>query len=53
VEKWGSHRPGKAATSLLPANDYVLAVVGKAADISPLPAKHGTWEEEKITSPLY
>jgi predicted Zn-dependent peptidase len=42
---------GKAAASFLPANDYVLVVVGKAADIRPLLAKFGTWEEKKITDP--
>jgi predicted Zn-dependent peptidase len=42
---------GKAAASFLPANDYVLVVVGKAADVKPLLAKFGTWEEKKITDP--
>jgi predicted Zn-dependent peptidase len=42
---------GKAAASFLPANDYVLVVVGKAADIKPQLAKFGTWEEKKITDP--
>jgi predicted Zn-dependent peptidase len=42
---------GKAAATFLPANDYVLVVVGKAVDIKPLLAKFGTWEEKKITDP--
>ena len=29
----------------------VLVVVGRAADIKPLLAKFGTWEEKKITDP--
>jgi zinc protease len=38
-----------AAAALLPGNDYVLVVVGKAADIRPLLQKYGAWEEKKIT----
>jgi predicted Zn-dependent peptidase len=40
-----------AATALLPRSDYVLVVVGKAAEIRPLLAKFGTWREKKITDP--
>lgn len=40
-----------AAAALLPQTDYVLVVVGKAADIRPLLAKFGTWQEKKITDP--
>ena len=40
-----------AAAALLPQNDYVLVVVGKAADIRPLLKKFGTWQEKKITDP--
>ena len=40
-----------AAAALLPRNDYVLVVVGKAADIRPLLKKYGTWQEKKITDP--
>jgi len=40
-----------AAAALLPGNDYVLVVVGKAADIRPLLQKYGAWEEKKITDP--
>jgi predicted Zn-dependent peptidase len=40
-----------AAAKLLPANDFVLVVVGKAAEIKPLLAKFGTWREKKITDP--
>jgi predicted Zn-dependent peptidase len=42
---------GKAAASFLPANDYVLVIVGRAADIKPQLARFGTWEEKKITDP--
>jgi len=40
-----------AAAALLPREDLVLVVVGKAADIRPLLAKYGTWQEKKITDP--
>ena len=40
-----------AAERLLPLNDYVLVVVGKAADIRPLLAKYGAWQEKKISDP--
>jgi zinc protease len=40
-----------AAAKLLPAGDYVLVVVGKAADIKPLLSKYGSWTEKKITDP--
>lgn len=40
-----------AAAALLPRNDFVLVVVGKAADIRPLLKKYGTWQEKKITDP--
>jgi len=40
-----------AAAALLPRNDYVLVVVGKAAEIRPLLAKFGSWQEKKITDP--
>lgn len=40
-----------AAARLLPKTDYVLVVVGKAADIKPLLAKFGTWREKKISDP--
>jgi zinc protease len=40
-----------AAAALMPQKDYVLVVVGKAADIKPLLAKFGTWQEKKITDP--
>ena len=38
-----------AAARLLPRNDYVLVVVGKAAEIRPLLAKYGAWQEKKIS----
>jgi len=40
-----------AAAKLLPREDFVLVVVGKAAEIKPLLAKFGTWQEKKITDP--
>ena len=40
-----------AAAALLPRNDFVLVVVGKAADIRPLLSKYGVWQEKKITDP--
>lgn len=40
-----------AAAALLPQADFVLVVVGKAADIRPLLAKYGSWQEKKITDP--
>jgi len=40
-----------AAAALLPQGDFVLVVVGKAADIKPLLAKYGSWREKKITDP--
>ena len=40
-----------AAAALLPKTDYVLVVVGKAAEIKPLLAKFGTWREKKISDP--
>ncbi len=40
-----------AAAALLPQGDFVLVVVGKAADIKPLLQKYGTWREKKITDP--
>ena len=40
-----------AAAAFLPQNDYVLVVVGKAADIRPQLAKYGAWQEKKITDP--
>jgi predicted Zn-dependent peptidase len=41
----------KAAAALLPRNDFVLVVVGKAAEIRPLLAKFGTWREKRISDP--
>jgi len=43
------HRQGRP-DKIGPART-VAAVVGKAADIKPLLAKFGTWEEKKITDP--
>lgn len=40
-----------AAVRLLPQDDFVLVVVGKAAEIRPLLAKYGTWQEKKISDP--
>jgi len=40
-----------AAVRLLPREDFVLVVVGKAAEIRPLLKKYGAWREKKITDP--
>jgi predicted Zn-dependent peptidase len=40
-----------AAAKLLPQGDFVLVVVGKAAEIKDQLAKFGTWTERKITDP--
>jgi len=40
-----------AAATLLPREDFVLVVVGKASEIRPLLAKYGTWQEKRITDP--
>ena len=40
-----------AAARLLPREDFVLVIVGKAAEIRPLLAKFGTWQEKRITDP--
>lgn len=40
-----------AAARLLPREDFVLVVVGKASEIRPLLSKFGAWEEKKITDP--
>jgi zinc protease len=40
-----------AAAALLPKQDFVLVVVGKASEIRPLLAKYGAWQEKKISDP--
>jgi len=40
-----------AAARLLPQDDYVLVVVGKASEIRPLLAKFGSWQEKKVSDP--
>ena len=40
-----------AAAALLPQDDFVLVVVGKAEEIRPLLTKYGAWQEKKITDP--
>ncbi len=40
-----------AAATLLPQEDFVMVVVGKAAEIRPLLKKFGTWQEKKISDP--
>lgn len=40
-----------AAARLLPRDDLVLVVVGKASEIRPLLAKFGDWREKKISDP--
>jgi len=41
----------EAATRLIPETDFVLVVVGKAADIRKQLEKYGAWTEKKITDP--
>ncbi len=41
----------KKAALLLPEKDYVLVVVGKAAEIKAQLTKFGTWTEKKISDP--
>jgi zinc protease len=40
-----------AAAKLIPETDFVLVVVGKAADVKKQLEKYGTWTEKKITDP--
>jgi predicted Zn-dependent peptidase len=40
-----------AAARLLPQDDFVLVVVGKADEIRPLLKKFGAWQEKRITDP--
>ena len=51
IAKLGPADLKAAAARLLPQNDFVLVVVGKAAEIRPLLAKYGTWQEKKIADP--
>ncbi|MDD8015510.1 MAG: pitrilysin family protein [Acidobacteriota bacterium] len=39
----------RAAVRLIPENDFVLVVVGKAGEIRPQLRKYGEWQEKKIT----
>jgi zinc protease len=41
----------EAAVRWIPENDYVLVVVGKAAEIKSQLQKYGTWTEKKISDP--
>jgi len=41
----------EAAARLIPTDNYVLVVVGKAAEIKDQLKKFGTWTERKITDP--
>ena len=41
----------KAAAQILPEKDFVLVVVGKAAEIKDQLAKFGIWTEKKISDP--
>ncbi len=51
IAKVTPEEAGKAAAGLLPATDFVLVVVGKAADIKSQLSKFGTWKERKISEP--
>jgi len=49
VGKTSAENAKAAAARLLPQDDFVLVVVGKAEEIKPLLMKYGTWREKKIT----
>jgi predicted Zn-dependent peptidase len=54
LEEVGSMKPEalkRTAAAFLPRSDFVLVVVGKAAEIRPLLKKYGAWQEKKITDP--
>jgi hypothetical protein len=51
VEKISAQSAGQTAAKLLPGQDFVLVVVGKAAEIKPLLQKFGTFREKKISDP--
>ena len=51
VEKVSAQLAGQTAAKLLPRQDFVLVVVGKAAEIRPLLQKFGTFLEKKISDP--
>jgi predicted Zn-dependent peptidase len=51
VGKTSAENAKASAVRLLPQEDFVLVVVGKAEEIKPLLAKYGTWREKKITDP--
>jgi len=51
VGKTSAENAKAAAARLLPQDDFVLVVVGKAEEIKPLLMKYGTWREKKITDP--
>lgn len=49
VSKAETTKVNKAAVKILPSNDYVLVVIGKAEEIKPLLAKYGEWETKKVS----
>lgn len=49
VEKVTPPAAGQSAAKLLPKKDFVMVVVGKAAEIRPLLQKFGTFREKKIS----
>ncbi|MGA2259798.1 MAG: pitrilysin family protein [Acidobacteriota bacterium] len=51
IQKVSQTAAKEAAGSLIPESDFVLVVVGKAADIKKQLDKYGTWTEKKITDP--
>ncbi len=51
VEKIVAKEIKEAATRLLPENDFVLVVVGKASEVRPFLKKIGPFQEKKITDP--
>lgn len=51
IQKVSQAAARDAAAKLIPETDFVLVVVGKAADIKKQLEKYGTWTEKKITDP--
>ncbi len=51
IKDIGKDKVDMAAEELMPAKEYVLVVVGKAAEIREQLKKFGTWQEKKITDP--
>lgn len=51
INQAGVETVNKAAARLMPRDNFVLVVVGKATDIRKQLEKYGRWQEKKITDP--